>query len=164
MNERPVIIGFDGTPPAVRAVHEAATVLAPRHAYVVVVWEAGRAFDLVDIPSKTLDMPTTALEIRTAAELDKAAAESARRLAARGAALATEAGLRAEGIAVADDITVADTLTRLAKEFDASVIVVGSHGHRCITELLVGSTTRDVLRHAPCSVLVARADGRVKHH
>jgi nucleotide-binding universal stress UspA family protein len=157
MSERPVIIGFDGTPAAEQAIHEAAAVLAPRHAYVVVVWEAGRAFDLTDIPSMSLSAPSAAIEIRNAAEVDEAMAESARRLAERGAALATAAGFQAEGLAVADEITVADTLIRLAKQFDASVIVVGSHGHHGLTELLLGSTTRDVLKHAPVPVLVTRA-------
>jgi nucleotide-binding universal stress UspA family protein len=152
MSERPVIIGFDGTPAAEQAIHEAATVLAPRHAYVVVVWEAGRAFDLTDIPSMSLGAPSAAIDIRNAAEVDEAMAESARRLAERGAALATAAGFQAEGLAVADD-----TLIRLAKQFDASVIVVGSHGHHGLTELLLGSTTRDVLKHAPVPVLVTRA-------
>lgn len=156
MNERPVIIGFDGTPSAEQAVHEAATVLAPRHAFVVVVWEAGRAFDFADIPSLSLGAPAAAIDIRTAAEIDEAMAESARRTAERGAALATDAGLTAEGLAVADDVTVADTLIRLAKEFDASVIAIGSHGHHGLTELLLGSTTRDVLKHSPVPVLVSR--------
>jgi nucleotide-binding universal stress UspA family protein len=154
MSERPVIIGFDGTPAAEQAIREAATVLAPRQAHVVVVWEAGRAFDLTDVPSLSLGAP--GMDIRTAAQVDEAMAESARRLAERGAALATDAGFHAEGIAVADDITVADTLIRLAKQFDAGVIVVGSHGHHGLTELLLGSTTRDLLKHAPVPVLVTR--------
>jgi nucleotide-binding universal stress UspA family protein len=157
MSERPVIIGFDGTPAAEQAIHEAVAVLAPRRAYVVVVWEAGRAFDLTDIPSMSLSAPSAAIDVRNAAEVDEAMAESARRLAERGAALATAAGFQAEGLAVADQITVADTLIRLAKQFDASVIVVGSHGQHGLTELLLGSTTRDVLKHAPVPVLVIQA-------
>jgi hypothetical protein len=52
-----VIIGFDGTPISEHAVHEAAALLAPRKALVVVVWEAGRAFELADIPSPVVGMP-----------------------------------------------------------------------------------------------------------
>lgn len=45
MSSGPVIIGFDGTPASERVMHEAAALFAPRRALVVVVWEAGRAFD-----------------------------------------------------------------------------------------------------------------------
>jgi nucleotide-binding universal stress UspA family protein len=51
---------------------------------------------------------------------------------------------------------VADTLLRLAREREASAVVVGSHGHRGVRELLFGSTTRQVIRHAGCPVVVVR--------
>ncbi len=41
-----------------------------------------------------------------------------------------------------------------AQEFSASHIVVGSHGHGALYELLVGGTTSRVLKEATCSVLV----------
>jgi hypothetical protein len=71
MSSGPVIIGFDGTPVAERAVHEAAGLLAPRRALVVVVWEAGRAFDLAAIPASVLDSPVAPLDLRTAYEVDR---------------------------------------------------------------------------------------------
>jgi nucleotide-binding universal stress UspA family protein len=57
---------------------------------------------------------------------------------------------------VADEITPAATLLRLAGERDAAAIVVGRHGHRAVAEALIGSTTRELIRHAPCPVLVVR--------
>jgi nucleotide-binding universal stress UspA family protein len=50
------------------------------------------------------------------------------------------------------------TLIRLAAEHDAAVIVVGRHGHRAVRDALVGSTTRELIRRAPCPVLVVRHD------
>jgi nucleotide-binding universal stress UspA family protein len=43
-----------------------------------------------------------------------------------------------------------------AKENDASLIVVGSHGYSRITYLLIGSVADYVVHHADCPVLVVR--------
>jgi nucleotide-binding universal stress UspA family protein len=43
-----------------------------------------------------------------------------------------------------------------ARSFRADVIVVGSRGHSAIREMVLGSITKRVLRHAPCTVLCAR--------
>jgi nucleotide-binding universal stress UspA family protein len=86
--------------------------------------------------------------------------ERARHLAEQGAQLARKAGVDAEGLAVADELSVADTLLRLVEERKASAVVVGSHGHRGVRELLLGSTTRDLIRHAECPVVVVRGADR----
>ena len=158
MGSGPVIIGFDGRPASERAVQEAAALFAPRRALVVVVWEAGRAFDVTLLPSRALDMPLSNIDVRTAIELDRAMYEEAQRLARWGAKLATDGGLEADGLAVADDVTVADTLVRLAKEHDAAVVAVGTHRHGRVTELLLGSTSRGVIERAPCPTLMVRGD------
>jgi nucleotide-binding universal stress UspA family protein len=152
----PVIIGFDGSPAAERALRGAGALLAPRPALVVVVWEAGRAYDVLDIP--TLEAPVVPLDIRTATEIDLAMADAAQRLAQHGASLARELGLAAEGLAVADDMSVADTLIRLAKENSAPALVVGSHGHGQLRDLVLGGTARSVVQHAPCPVVVVRGE------
>lgn len=154
MSSGPVIIGFDGTPVAERAVHEAAGLLAPRRALVVVVWEAG-AFDLAAIPASVLDSPVAPLDLRTAYEVDRSMFEEAQRTAQWGALLATEAGLEAEGLAVADDVTVADTLVRLAKELDSEAMVVGSHRRGRLSEILLGSTA--ARRRRSCERRLARS-------
>lgn len=151
------MIGFDGSPAAEQALRDGGALLAPRPALVVVVWEAGRAFDLVDIPTGVLEAPPATLDIRTALGLDEAMYEAAAQLAERGTALAVAAGLDAEGLAVADDLTVADTLVRVVQEHDAAALVVGAHGHGGLRELLLGSTSRAVVHRAPCPVMVVRA-------
>lgn len=153
-----VLIGFDGTPTSERAVREAGVLFAGRRALVVTIWEAGRAFDLALIPARGFELPLSNIDVRTAAEVDEAMYKEAAQLALWGAQLANNAGLPAESLAVADDLTVADTLVRLAKEHDAAVIVVGAHRHGRIAELLLGTTSRGVIERAPCPVLVVRGD------
>jgi nucleotide-binding universal stress UspA family protein len=74
--------------------------------------------------------------------------------AERAAGLARMLGMQAEGLVVAEDpeISVAETLLRIARERDAAALVVGSHRHGPI----LGSVSRGVVRDATCPVLVVR--------
>jgi nucleotide-binding universal stress UspA family protein len=153
-----VVIGYDGSPAAERALAEAAALLGPRPALVVVVWEAGRAFEAAEWSAVTLDVPVPTVDLRTAIELDQAMYAAAERTAQRGAALASSMGVPADSLVVADDVSVAGTLVRVAAERDAPALVIGAHGHGALSEVLLGSTSRDVIRHAPCPVVVVRED------
>jgi nucleotide-binding universal stress UspA family protein len=44
-----------------------------------------------------------------------------------------------------------------AKNWPADLIVMGSHGRGRVEKLLLGSVAEGVLRHAPCPVLIVRA-------
>lgn len=44
-----------------------------------------------------------------------------------------------------------------AEKHAASYIVMGSHGHTALYDLLVGSTTHGVLKKAPCPVVIVPA-------
>jgi len=159
MRSGPVIIGYDGSPASERALRDSADLLAPRPALVVVVWEAGQAFELTELPVRLLEVPPAPIDARTAVEVDRAMYEAAERTAQHGAQLAGEFGYKAEGLAVADDVTVAATLIRVVREHDAAALVVGAHGHSALRELVLGSTTREVLQSAECPVVVVRDHG-----
>ena len=51
---------------------------------------------------------------------------------------------------------VGGTVCRIATELNVDVIVVGSHGRGAISRVLLGSVSEQVVRHAPCPVLVVR--------
>jgi nucleotide-binding universal stress UspA family protein len=51
---------------------------------------------------------------------------------------------------------VGGTVCRVAADLHVDVIVVGSHGHGAIARILLGSVSEQVVRHAPCPVLVVR--------
>ena len=156
MPSGPILIGYDGSPAAEHALREAAVLLGPRPALVVVVWEAGAAYVNVDVD----EIPAAPMDLRTAVLTDQALYDGARLMADRGAGLAAELGFEAEGLTVADEVTVGRTLVRLAHERDAQAIVVGAHGHSRLERLFLGSTSRHVVEHAPCPVLVVRPPGR----
>lgn len=44
-----------------------------------------------------------------------------------------------------------------AREWGADMIVIGTHGRGGVSRLLMGSTAENVVRHAPCPVLVVPA-------
>jgi nucleotide-binding universal stress UspA family protein len=48
-------------------------------------------------------------------------------------------------------------IVKAAKEWPADVIVLGSHGRGGIPRMVLGSVAEAVMRHAPCPVLVIRA-------
>jgi nucleotide-binding universal stress UspA family protein len=43
-----------------------------------------------------------------------------------------------------------------AERYEATLIVVGSHGHSRLSELLIGGVSGPLLHEAPCSVLISR--------
>lgn len=49
-----------------------------------------------------------------------------------------------------------ESLVEAIREHEGDLVVVGSHGHSPLYDLLVGSIAQGLLTHAPVSVLVAR--------
>jgi nucleotide-binding universal stress UspA family protein len=129
---------------------------------VVTVYKPGLAFELMELPTATIGLPPAPLDVRSALELDRELYEGAQRTAEQGMRLAREAGLDVEGLAVAEEveITIAETIVDVARRRDSRAIALGAHGHGRLGEVILGSTSRDVIRHAPCPVVVARHPGR----
>ena len=49
------------------------------------------------------------------------------------------------------------TIIQKAKEWAADLIVIASHGRSGVPRALLGSVAEEVIRNAPCPVLVVRA-------
>jgi nucleotide-binding universal stress UspA family protein len=154
----PVLIAFDGTAAAEHAIREAGPLLAGRKAAVLVVWKQGLGFELVALPATDIGLPPATIDIDTALEIDHQLYEAAESQSHRGAAIAREVGLDAEPLVVADDpgIAINETILRVADERGAAAILIGAHGHGVLSELILGSTARGVLRHAKVPVVVVR--------
>lgn len=156
MPSGPIIFGYDGSPAAEHAIRAAAALIDPRPALVVVVWEAGVAYETLEGPA----IPAAPLDMRAAMQADQAMYDDARRTADRGARLVAGLGFDVESLVVADDATVAKTLVRIARERNAQALVVGAHGHNRAQDLFVGSTSRRVVERAPCPVVVVGPPAR----
>ncbi|MFB9185489.1 universal stress protein [Dactylosporangium sucinum] len=154
----PVIIGYDGSEAAERAIRESAGLLGSHPALVVTVWEPGRAFEAATLPIMGFDIAPVAVDFRAATEAEHRLREAMQQTAQRGAQLARESGYTsAQGLAVADDLSVADTLLRVAEEHNAPGLVVGRHGHRRLTEALLGSTSTRLVHKSTRPVVVCPA-------
>ena len=67
--------------------------------------------------------------------------------------------LRADGYKVDSAIETGDVRESIidsAARWHADLILLGSHGHKGMGRLLLGSVAESVVRHANCSVLVVR--------
>jgi universal stress protein A len=49
-----------------------------------------------------------------------------------------------------------DAIVRVARQRECDLIVMGTHGRSGLRHVLLGSVAENVVRHAPCSVLVVR--------
>ena len=64
------------------------------------------------------------------------------------------AGFRAESTVLKD--IVIESIVGVAEEWDADLIVLGSHGRKGLNRFLMGSVSDAVARHACCSVEIVR--------
>jgi len=84
----------------------------------------------------------------------KARREHAEALVAKAAERLHNSGLNATPILKEGDPK--SKIIDLATQWHAELIVVGSHGRKGIDRFLMGSVAESVVRHAPCSVEIAR--------
>ena len=83
--------------------------------------------------------------------------EAGQKILADGLAIVQSAGVQAETVLV-DRLGahLAETVAADAKEWMASLVVVGTHGRRGVGRMLLGSGAEQIIRLAPCPVLVVR--------
>lgn len=142
-----VLLAYDGSPDA-----DAAVALARN-----VRWPAGSAIRIVAVVESALlytpPMPSAPVV--------------ASRIEAEVAAAAEEGVQAAAGTLASEDRTVepvvvrgrpASVILEEARGFGADLLITGSRGRGRITRLLLGSVSAEVVEHAPCPVLVTRAE------
>jgi nucleotide-binding universal stress UspA family protein len=141
-----VLIATDGSPSSIDAAHQAGTLL--------------RSADKVTLLSVLTEVPGDDAggfegSVYSPGEQDRLwkqeLAEAGQELERTAAAL-TNATID-KRIEAGD---VGGTVCRVAADLKVDVIVVGSHGRGAIERLLLGSVSEQVVRHAPCPVLVVR--------
>ncbi|WP_197383062.1 universal stress protein [Mycolicibacterium mengxianglii] len=143
-----LMIAYDGSPNARRAVHYAGKFLAAELAVVLTVWEPLRGG--VDTVSFDLDGPPDPYDED---DLDIAFTD-AQRTNDEGAALARRAGLNAETLCVAVTGTLWRTIIDAAEKLDADLIVTGTRGTTGVRSLVQSSVADRVLRFGGRPVLI----------
>lgn len=133
---RKIVVGYDGSAPSRRALERAAE-LARDGAQLVVV-------------SVT---PVTFTSLGMVAPEESERAEHRRQADSAREILAAK-GVEARAIELAG--IPADVIVALAKDEDADLVIVGTHGRNIAERLVLGSVSQGVLHHAPCDVMVVR--------
>jgi nucleotide-binding universal stress UspA family protein len=65
-------------------------------------------------------------------------------------------------VAAAAPRSLAKAVVQIAKEVDADLIVMKTHGRKGLAHLLVGSVAEEVVRIAPCPVLTFTSEAQLK--
>ena len=138
-----IVVGYDGSPPASRALDAAVSLLRGRTGRIEVVWVAHL--------SSTVMMSAGAI-----AEMEESFGELEPEMRDQAAGQLDGSGLdwgfqRLEGM-IADELIAMATSLRDARPGQTVVIVVGSSSH--LSHRVVGSVTVSLARHSPVPVVI----------
>ena len=140
----PVLFAYDGSELAGFAIEKAGKELANgRDAIVLCVWQPADVGFVLGVGHHPQFDADRASDVKKAAE----------EVAARGAALADEAGFRSHGMAV-EAMPTWKGIVEIAAAHEVSLIVMGSHRRRGFEKYLLGSVAAAVVSHSETSVLV----------
>lgn len=132
---RTVVVGYDGSRAARRALLRAAEAAWPGgHVVVVTATRQPEAVAIEPDMRPTVTDPSRLLE------------EAAARLAGRGLHVSTRV----------EEGDPAEALAQTARELHAALIVVGARGDSYLTRALRGSVSEKLIARAPCDLLIAR--------
>jgi nucleotide-binding universal stress UspA family protein len=143
MNDAPILICYDGSDDAQRAIDAAADLLGPHRAVVLDIGPP-----LTPAESLAVMAPVT-----PGAAFEELNEDDAQQRARAGAELARRAGFDAESRA---DLAAPSWqgIVEVADEVDAAVIVLGSRGLKGAREAFEGSVSHAVAEHAGRPVLI----------
>lgn len=135
---RSIVVGYDGSDAAKRALERAGELAKDGVAVTVV--------NAVYVPVPTGRGPAPVPDPVDLRDSSRALDEAKGFLAGRGI---TPRLVQGHG-------DPADVIVEEAKEVGADLIIVGTHGKNVAERLVLGSVSTKVVHHAPCDVLVVR--------
>lgn len=146
-DKSPILFATDGSPSAEEARKEAFELAQRFDAPLLVVSVAHAALPAVGYAGFGYS--------NVVAELTQAEHHRVQKLLATVAETAAQADVRCSTVA-ADGFAV-EEICRLASQYDAQLIVVGSHGWGAARRFFSGSVSTGLVHSAPCPVLVVRS-------
>jgi nucleotide-binding universal stress UspA family protein len=151
---RRILVPVDGSATSMQGLREAVRLAADQSARLHVL-------NVVDelILAQSLD----AFGMSNTGDLIEGLREAGRKALAEATALTRRHGVKAD-IRMLDSRTlrVCDVIVGEAKKWRADLIVMGTHGKRGLTRMLLGSDAEGVLRNTPVPVLLVRATAQRK--
>jgi nucleotide-binding universal stress UspA family protein len=132
--------------------------LAEQFGSSVILLRATTPADAIASAAAAATMPPLAPNI-AATPIDPGVVIAAERRAVESYLGALAQRLRSHGLAVSHEQqegAAVDVIIARARDLDASLIAMTTHGRGGIERLVFGSTADAVLRHAPCPVLLVR--------
>lgn len=144
---RRILVAVDGSPAAEKGLREAVRIAEAGGSALVILHVVSEyyGYSVMEGAGVRADVPA---RLR----------ENGSRLLEKAAALAARRGLKTK--LVMRQIAggpVAPCIVREAKKQRADLIVLGTHGRRGMTRLVMGSDAEEVVRSAPAPVLLVRA-------
>ena len=130
----PIVVGYDGSAPAVHALEEVAALFPGREVIVACIAET----------SGTWDVLYRAVLQDVQGELEQMATE----LAAKGVARAEAMGIDARPAAAVHHGPSWQGLLQVARDAGAAAVVVGARGMSTISSAVLGSVSSGVMHHA----------------
>jgi nucleotide-binding universal stress UspA family protein len=146
--DRPVLFCYDGSEGSKAALSVAVElIMRPADAVVLVVWTP-IAVQLARGGSLLAAVPNEG-------EMDQEESAAAQRLADDGAEGAKRRGYNASARIAEANESVAKTISEVAREIDACLIVCGQRGRGAIASAVLGSVSHQLSAHAERPVLIA---------
>jgi nucleotide-binding universal stress UspA family protein len=146
--DRPVLFCYDGSEGSKAALSVAVElVMHPADAVVLVVWTPV-ALQLARGGSLLAAVPNEG-------EMDEEEIAAAQRIADEGAEGAKRRGYNASARIAQANESVAKTISEVAREIDACLIVCGQRGRGAIASAVLGSVSHQLSAHAERPVLIA---------
>ncbi|MEE3849970.1 universal stress protein [Gordonia sp. LSe1-13] len=150
-----LMIAYDGSDNADRAIRYAGRFLRAETAHVVTAWQPG---ELSPTRLSTLSGGMQPfIDTRLEVGVDEALEQEAENINRRGVDLATEAGLSAKGSLVEVESTVWGALVAAADALSVDLLVTGTRGSSGLKALLRSSVAERVLKHCHRPVFIVPA-------
>lgn len=145
-----MLIAYDGSDEARRAIEWAGALLSVNTAYILTAWEPLQRQAARTAGASGMMQP----DWDSTVDDGDPAHEEAKRICREGIEIAASVGFTAEPYLVESETTIWSAIVDAARDLDAGIIVSGTRGNSGLRGLLSSSTADAVLKHAGRPVLI----------